>query len=238
MVTKTSVPASFIKGSYYKEYNEIVGKYSNYNTMIAKGSIFYSDLLVEGNDLPDSVLRNKNEGERVVAHTVDIASTYGNSIMPGNIIDVYVKLIDSNNKVVYGSFFENIEVLGVKDRNGKNVFENTEEEREPAFLYLSLPENKYLLYTSMMIISSYNVEYEIEMILVPDTQEYIDENPTASEVSSRYLYDFALNRIQKIDGQEKLYNELLNEMEQKELEKQQKEEQKNEQNQENTETTE
>ena len=46
MVTKTSVPASFIKGSYYKEYNEIVGKYSNYNTMIAKGSISYSDLLV------------------------------------------------------------------------------------------------------------------------------------------------------------------------------------------------
>ena len=29
MVSKTSVPASFILGTYYKNYNDIVGKYSN-----------------------------------------------------------------------------------------------------------------------------------------------------------------------------------------------------------------
>ena len=40
MVSKTSVPEAFILGTYYKDYKQIVGKYSNYNTMIAEGSLF------------------------------------------------------------------------------------------------------------------------------------------------------------------------------------------------------
>lgn len=220
MVSKTRVPGAFIKGTYYKNYNDIVGKYSNYNTMIAAGSIFYSDLLVSEGNLPDAVLYNTNEGERVVSFPVDTVTTYGNSIMPGNIVDVYVKLYDNSGKLVYGEFFDNIEVLGVKDASGKNVFENTEEARVPAYVYFSLPEAKYLLFSSL----NYILTNDIEVVLVPNTVKFDAKNPAAVEVTSDYLYDFVLDKIQKIDGQEELYNELLNEMEQKALEDSQKEE--------------
>lgn len=220
MVSKTRVPGAFIKGTYYKSYNDIVGKYSNYNTMIAAGSIFYSDLLVSEGNLPDAVLYNTNEGERVVSFPVDTVTTYGNSIMPGNIVDVYVKLYDNSGKLVYGEFFDNIEVLGVKDASGKNVFENTEEARVPAYVYFSLPEAKYLLFSSL----NYILTNDIEVVLVPNTVKFDAKNPAAVEVTSDYLYDFVLDKIQKIDGQEELYNELLNEMEQKALEDSQKKE--------------
>ena len=220
MVSKTRVPGAFIKGTYYKNYNDIVGKYSNYNTMIAAGSIFYSDLLVSEGNLPDAVLYNTNEGERVVSFPVDTVTTYGNSIMPGNIVDVYVKLYDNSGKLVYGEFFDNIEVLGVKDASGKNVFENTEEARVPAYVYFSLPEAKYLLFSSL----NYILTNDIEVVLVPNTVKFDAKNPAAVEVTSDYLYDFVLDKIQKIDGQEELYNELLNEMEQKALEDSQKKE--------------
>ena len=126
MVSRTQVPKSFILWDYYKNYENIIGKYSNYNTMIAEGSLFYTDLLVEEANLPDAIFYDINEGERVVSFPVTTALTYGNSIMPGNIVDIYVKLIDGSGKVVYGEFYENIETLAVKDSNGKNVFENTE----------------------------------------------------------------------------------------------------------------
>ena len=58
-----NVPSSFIKGTYYRNYNDIVGKYSNYNTMIAEGSIFYTDLLIEEANLPDSIFYEAKEGE-------------------------------------------------------------------------------------------------------------------------------------------------------------------------------
>ena len=105
MVSKTSIPESFIKGNYYRNYNDIVGKYSNYNTMIAEGSLFYSDLLIEESNLPDAILYDVNEGERVVSFPVTMESTYGNSIMPGNKVDVYVKIIDDKSKVIYGQFY-------------------------------------------------------------------------------------------------------------------------------------
>lgn len=218
MVAKMSVPASFIKGTYYKNYQDIVGKYSNYNTMIASGSIFYSDLLVEESNLPDAVLYNVNEGERVVSFPVDTVSTYGNSIMPGNIVDIYVKLYDDNDKLVYGEFYENIEILGVKDASGKNVFENTEEARTPSYIYFSLPEAKYLLFSSLNYIET----NDIEVVLVPNTVKFDAKDPMATEVTSEYLYNFVLNKLEKIDNQKDLYNELLNEMEQSALEKENK----------------
>ena len=218
MVAKMSVPASFIKGTYYKNYQDIVGKYSNYNTMIASGSIFYSDLLVEESNLPDAVLYNVNEGERVVSFPVDTVSTYGNSIMPGNIVDIYVKLYDDDDKLVYGEFYENIEILGVKDASGKNVFENTEETRTPSYIYFSLPEAKYLLFSSLNYIET----NEIEVVLVPNTVKFDAKDPMATEVTSEYLYNFVLDKLEKIDNQKDLYNELLNEIEQSALEKENK----------------
>lgn len=219
MVGKTSVPQAFIKGTFYQKYNDIVGKYSNYNTMIAEGSLFYSDLLVDESNLPDAILYDVNEGERVVSFPVTMESTYGNSIMPGNKVDVYVKIIDDKGKIIYGQFYEKIEVLGVKDSSGKNVFENTEETRTPSYIYFSLEEAKYLLFSSLQYVQDFYSNYEIEIVLVPNTVEFKAEEATATEVTSEFLYDFTLDKLQQIDEQEDLYNELLNEIEQLKLEK-------------------
>lgn len=216
MVSRTQVPKSFILGSYYQKYEDIIGKYSNYNSMISKGSLFYRDLLIEESSLPDSVLYDVNEGERVVSFPVNTITTYGNSMMPGNIVDVYVKLID-NGKIVYGEYFDNVEVLAVKDSSGRNVFENTEESRTPAFLYFAVPEAKYLLFKSMDFLRTYDVDSDIEISLVPNTSKFNSEDPTATEVTSDYLYEFVLDRIKQIDNQQDLYNELINEMDQQEL---------------------
>ena len=218
MVGSTQVPISFIKGAYYKNYNDIVGKYSNYNTMIAEGSLFYNDLLVEEASLPDAVFYDVNEGERVVSFPVTTESTYGNAIMPGNVVDVYVKLVQDDGKLVYGEFYENIEVLAVKDSSGKNVFESTDESRSPSYIYFSLEEAKYLLFSSL----NYLEGNDIEVVLVPNTMKFDAEDPTATEVTSDYLYDFVLKKLEQIDNQKDLYNELVNEMEQQALEKKQK----------------
>ena len=238
MVSKTSVPEAFILGTYYKDYKQIVGKYSNYNTMIAEGSLFYTDLLVDEENLPDAIFYDVNEGERVVNFPVDTASTYGNAMMPGNLVDIYVKMIDTNEKVVYGELLEKIEILGVKDSSGNNVFESTEETRTPAYMYFSLPEAKYLLFSSLNYIKDYFEEYEIEVVLVPNTVDYKEEDATATEVTSDYLYKFIVDKISQIDKQKDLYTALVNEMEQLELQKkQQANNNNNKNNNNNTEKT-
>ena len=146
MVSRAQVPESFIKGTYYRNYDDIVGKYSNYNTMIAEGSIFYSDLLTDEASLPDAVLYNINEGERLFSFPVNNETTYGNAIMPSDKIDLYVKMLDTNGKVIYGEFFEKIEVLGVKDSSGK-MFLKVLKMKENLHIYIShyLKQNIYYL---------------------------------------------------------------------------------------------
>ena len=208
MISSANVPTSFLVGIYYTNYNDIVGKYSNYNTVIASGSLFYNELLIEEENLPDSVFYNVPEGEVVVSFPVNTVSTYGNSIMPNNLINVYVKMIDDSGKIIYGRFIDNINVLAVKDSSGKNVFESTEEERTPAFIYFSLVEPKYLLFSSMNYIET----NDIEVIIVPNTIKYTPEDKTAVEVTSDYITNFIIDKIKMIDDQKDLYNELLNEM--------------------------
>ena len=128
--------------------------------------------------------------------------------MPNNLINVYVKMIDDSGKIIYGRFIDNINVLAVKDSSGKNVFESTEEERTPAFIYFSLVEPKYLLFSSMNYIET----NDIEVIIVPNTIKYTPEDKTAVEVTSDYITNFIIDKIKMIDDQKDLYNELLNEM--------------------------
>ncbi len=215
MIGQTEVPQSFILGKYYRNYNDIVGKYSNYNTMIAAGSLFYEDLLIEEQNLPDAVLYDINAGERLVAFPVTVSSTYGNSIMPDTLIDVYVKMIKDDGKIVYGEFFNKIKVLGVKDSTGNNVFESTDSTRTPAFVYFSLPESKYLLFSALNYIGEEYKAYNMEIVIVPNTVKY-ESDELATEVRSSDLYQFVLDDIKTIDSQKELYNRLLNEMEQAE----------------------
>lgn len=210
MIGKTQVPESFILGEYFRNYGDIEGKYSNYNTMIAKGSLFYSDLLITEENLPNNMLQNLGENERLVSHSVNMTSTYGNSMMPGDLMDIYVKLITNDGDIVYGQFMNDIEILAVKDSNGNNVFQYSDSTGVPSYLYFALPEAKYLLYSSLNYIEQEYAKYDIEVVLVPNAMKY--ETTGGKQVSSAYLYNFILKEIKTIDSQKDLYNELLNEM--------------------------
>lgn len=100
-------------------------------------------------------------------------------------------MIDDSGKIIYGRFIDNINVLAVKDSSGKNVFESTEEERTPAFIYFSLVEPKYLLFSSMNYIET----NDIEVIIVPNTIKYTPEDKTAVEVTSDYITNFIIDKI-------------------------------------------
>ena len=84
-----------------------------------------------------------------------------------------------------------------------------------------IEEAKYLLFSSLQYIQDYYGQYEIEIVLVPNTIEFDAEEATATEVTSDYLYDFTIDKLSQIDDQKELYNALLNEMEQQALEKEQ-----------------
>lgn len=186
MVGTMNVPKSFLVGEYYTRKENIVGKYSNYNTMIAKGSIFYRDLVVSKENLPDSAFQGIPEGYTVINYPVTIASTYANSMAPGSYINIYYKSLNDSGEVMFGKFLSNIKVLDVKDSAGRHVFENSEETRTPAYMLFAVPEETHLLLRKAL----YLREFDVELLLIPNTAELTDKQKENVTVSSEDIRNF------------------------------------------------
>ena len=158
MITYIEMPSSYISKNVKRASSAIIGMYTAVNTVIPAGSAFYSDVLITKEQLPDGAFYEVAEGERPYAMGVTTASTYGNSIFPGNIIDVYMKAVDENGQVMVGRFLEKVEVLAVKDSSGNHVFEDTTANRTPATITYGVPENVYILLKKAEYLRSYGVE--------------------------------------------------------------------------------
>ncbi len=193
MVGETQVPPAMIKGDIYRSKTSVIDKYSNADSVIPKGSLFYTRSVVEKDQLPDSIILDYPKGYVLYYMTVDMTTTYSNSIYPNNYIDVYFKATyasadeaDANNgKVMVGKLLENVKVLAVRDSNGKNVFSNVDENSTPAMLIFAVPQEYYILLKKAGYLRNYNTE----LSPVP-TAESQKTNPGDLKLSSNDIKEF------------------------------------------------
>lgn len=187
LITYIDMASKAVPNNVYTTAAAVVGKYSNYNTIIPKGSMFYREAVITEDDLPDAAFVDIPEGKVPYNFPVTLDSTYGNSIFPGNYIDLYMKAENDAGQIMVGKLLENVKVLAVKDAEGKHVFENTTESRIPAFLIFALDQNMNILLRKASYLSSYSVE----LFPVPHgTSLDAEEEENATIVSSQTLQDF------------------------------------------------
>lgn len=203
MVGTMKVPPAMLTDGVIRDVASVVGKYPNVDSVIPEGSLFYSRSVVEKDQLPDSIILDYPKGYTLYNLAVDSRSTYGNSIYPGNYIDIYLKITrkvadgstnQDDNKIMYAKFIENVKVLAVRDSSGKNVFANTDEEVTPAMIIFALPEEDYVLLKKAEVLATYNSE----IVPVP-TAESLEDDPADVQVSSKSLKDY-INQITVWDG--------------------------------------
>lgn len=186
MVETISVAPIVLQSNVYRSVNAVVGKYSNYNTIIPEGSLFYTEALVEESELPDSAFVNLEDGDVPYNFPVTISSTYGNSIYPNNYIDIYMKAVNEEGTLMVGKLIENVKVLAVKDAQGRHVFENSAETRTPAYLIFGVNSELNILLRK----ASYLTTFSVELFPVPHGVSGESEAPGATVVSSQTLKDF------------------------------------------------
>lgn len=185
MIEYIEVPAVSVKKTTMTSSQNIIGKYSNYNTMIPAGSMFYSDALITKDDLPDSALMDVADGEVLYNFPVTMNTSYQNSIMPGSKIDIYMKAMNDDHVLMVGKLLENVNVLAVKTSDGLNVFENTSERRTPAYIFFGVSPEIHILLRK----ASYLTNYSVVLFPVPHGTTYSNESNEAI-VSTDELKEF------------------------------------------------
>ncbi len=145
-ISYVSVPKETIASmtNMVTQVSEISGKLVSYDSKIPRNGFFFTENLITEEEMPDSIFSNIQDGFTIYNLKINNEKAFGNSIFPGDTIDLYMK--DSmEDLLVYGRFIKEIEVLAVKDADGKNVFADKENPTEAAFLLFAVPEKLFLL---------------------------------------------------------------------------------------------
>lgn len=194
MIDYKKVPAEALGGNFYGvgELRAAIqgGQlYTNVNTLIPAGSLFYKDAVSNVQELPDSALFGVPEGETLYYLTVNMLSTYQNSILPGKYIDIYATYKENDHAYV-GKLFANVKVLAVKTADGQNVFENGDETRVPSVILFSLKEENHLILRRVDAIMRFGLG-EISIFPIPTTagEDKKDSN-LETYVTSDIIVDF------------------------------------------------
>lgn len=199
MVGTMQVPPAMINGNVITNSGAVIDKYSNADSVIPEGSLFYSRSVVEKEQLPASVILKYPKGYVLYNMAVNATTTYGNSVFPGNYIDIYLKAVNKisdgqqvnadADKIMLGKLIQNVKVLAVKDSEGQAVFSNLDENRTPAMVVFAVPEEYYILLKKAEFLRT----YDTTLIPVP-TNESLKDEPGALAISSNDLKDW-INRV-------------------------------------------
>lgn len=170
MIKHVEVPSAYISENAVTSDDSILNMYSNFNTVIPAGSMFYRETLTTEKALPNYLLTQLKEGEFLVTYDLrasSISNIWG--IMPGDKIDLYMRVTSDEGSVMVGKFLENVEVLDVVDSSGKSTYDVADGSRSADKLLFAAQEDVFLL----LLRSNY---LNIEMFPVQHGSWIDDEN--------------------------------------------------------------
>jgi len=200
MVMEISVPSDLLQGRAGQDIitnrEEIIDRFSNVNALIPQYSLFFRDAVLDRRELPDLATLELQPGEVLFNLPVSMETTFGNSLFPGNFIDIYFKSLNDDRRVQYGRLIANVRIIAVKDSEGRNVFDNTEERRRPAMLIFAVPSNMNILLRQAMYLREFNAE----LIPVP-LEENTNENVRPT-IASNFLASFIRSKTVNVPTQE------------------------------------
>ena len=194
MVGTREVPPSMLEGDVITSQSKVIDRYSSADTVIPEGSLFFERTVVDKEQLPANIILDYSKGDELFNLSVSTETTYGNSVYPGNYIDVWLKAINKipeealqsgnfnmadANKVMYSKLLKNVKILAVKDADGNPVFSNLDEEKTPSMIIFAVPEDMFILLKKAQNMQTYETSIEI----VP-TNESLKDNPGSAEVTS------------------------------------------------------
>lgn len=192
MISVAKVSGTFVStvgGNLIQNRGQLIEHRVAEGYQIPKNSFFYKDAISsEKNTGTNSYFYDIPDGYTIYALKVSFHSTYGCSIMPGNYIDLYVKTIDNDGKIVFSLFIKSIQVYNVLDKNFIDVFSYTDEESDeldPSYMYFAVPIEYYELLKKAELIGG------ITLIPVPRNAGY-SENPEETIIANEAIENFIL----------------------------------------------
>ena len=203
MLSTTKVLKSTVTSNdqLISDINQLVNYSQQYcvaaNTNVPKGGFFYKEQVKPCNQIGRNVFANMPDGYKAVSIKTDLQSTYGNSMLPGDYIDIYVKMTSDTGLLIFSKFITKLPILDVRDAQGRSLFYGGTGEGVPALLLFAVPENYFLLIGKASLLG----EQIVELIPVPGNAKYTSE-VGETEVSSDFIKQLIMQYTAEVPDEE------------------------------------
>lgn len=171
------VPKAYVDENVFNEIEDIVGKYVKQNAKVAKGSLFYKELLDEKSNIKDNLhLDLKDDEVTYDLYTRDI------KVNPAYLLkDMYVDLYLTINRkeVLSDLLISNVRILNLYDLNNKEI---KDYDKEATLQTISIAVKKEMV----PFLNKAITLGEINLVVGADL--YQEEESTLNTNSSVYNY--------------------------------------------------
>lgn len=173
------VPKAYLSENVVIKKNEIIGKYVKLNASIPKGSLIYQSSIESIDSAIDEPALLLNVNQAVFAIDVNISSTSGNTLKKGSKVDLYAT-IKNNRETIVDLLFKQVRVLSIKDKNGNEV--NNETNQIPKIMLVAIDQIEIPILTKVIAIG--------DITITPTSEFFSEEECVLYELSSilGYLY--------------------------------------------------
>ena len=194
MIKYVNVSSEFISSTpnLITDASQLIGKKVNVGSSIPVNGVFYTEQVVTDEEMPDVAFANIPDGYTVFSLSVDNTMTYGNSMYPGNYIDLYLQGTDDSGKPIYGKFISSIQILDAKDSAGNHVFEGTEISATTDVLLFAVPDDMNNLLHQAELIG-------FQIVPIPRNNTYT-AHPGETEISNDYFTTLIKSKSAIIPG--------------------------------------
>lgn len=114
------IPSYYISEHVYTNKEDIIGKFTDIQGKIPRGSLFYKSMLYDKEQMPDNPVTQLLENQVCYSMATDIIQLSGNTIVEGERVDVYGSL-QLDKIPVIDLLLENVRVISIKDSKGLNM---------------------------------------------------------------------------------------------------------------------
>ncbi len=171
---------------------ELEDMYICTGTSIPKDGFFYKSQICQKEQIKNSIYEGMAaDGYTTYNLEVNNRTTFANTIMPGDYIDLYVETNDDNGKALFGPLIESIEVRGVYDSSGRDVYWDSTA-GDAAYLIFVVP-NEYHQLLNVARMKNINITP------VPRSASY-SLNPSETHIGSQELRNFIMSKAANISN--------------------------------------
>ncbi len=132
-----NMPKHLIPSNIIQNKDEIIGKVIAYDSSVYQGMFFFSEALDDPIQSKDAPLLRLKENQVAVSLGVDVIQSLGNTLLPGQYVDIVYTYPIRNQNPIVDTIYKNVRVLSLKDRYGLDM-DDPKSQKAPHVILLAL----------------------------------------------------------------------------------------------------